>query len=102
MTSRATTRQEVRRRVAQLVESSTDGQVSAAEAELSESLVLIGVDSLASLRLIDAVEREFGIALEVEMDVSFLDSVDGLADYLVEHGLSAGPKGMSEGGHHNG
>jgi hypothetical protein len=51
------------------------------------SLVLIGVGSLASLRIIDAVETEFGQPLSIDDDPSFLDSVDGIAGYLLGQGL---------------
>jgi acyl carrier protein len=97
MTREPLTRQAVHQRLAELVEASTDGQVDAGAAERAPSLILVGVDSLASLRLIDAVEREFGIPLAVEDDAAFLDSVAGLAGYLFEHGLGApDPRAVGE------
>jgi MGT family glycosyltransferase len=78
----------LRRRLAELVVAACDGQVGIDEVLAARSLVLIGVGSLASLRLIDAVEIEFGLPLDTGDDPSYLDSVDGLAGYLVRQGVS--------------
>lgn len=83
MLSRAALRQ----RVAELVVTACDGEVDADQVLGAGSLVLIGVGSLASLRIIDAVETEFGVPLRIDDDPSFLDSVDGIADHLLGQGL---------------
>jgi acyl carrier protein len=79
----------VRDRLAGLVAAACDGEVTAAEAAAAPSLALIGVNSLASLRLIDAVEREFGVVLDLDSDPAMLDSVDTLAGYLAARGIPA-------------
>jgi MGT family glycosyltransferase len=77
----------LRRRLAELVVAACDGEVGVDQVLAAGSLVLIGVGSLASLRIIDAVETEFGLPLDIEDDPSFLDSVDGLAAHLLRQGL---------------
>jgi acyl carrier protein len=71
----------IRQRLAVLVSEATDGEITAAEAVAAPSLALLGVNSLATLRLIDAVETEFGVALDL-VDAVVFDSVAGLADCL--------------------
>jgi len=68
----------IRQRLAVLVSEASDGEITAAEAVAAPSLALLGVNSLATLRLIDAVEKEFGVALDL-VDATVLDSVVGLA-----------------------
>ena len=71
----------IRQRLAVLVAEACDGEITPAEAAAAHSLALMGVNSLATLRLIDSVEREFGVALDLA-DPAALDSVAGLAGYL--------------------
>src|SRR5262249_50378381 len=78
----------LRQRLAALVVAACDGAVGTDQVLGAGSLVLIGVGSLAQLRLIDAVEAEFGVPLAIDSDPSFLDSVDGLAAHLVARGLA--------------
>ena len=69
--------------VAELVNTATDGDVSVAEALAeSHSLALAGVSSLAYLRLIELVERWFSVTVDLESDVSYLDTVQALAKWL--------------------
>lgn len=69
--------------VAELVNTATDGDVGVAEALAeSHSLALTGVSSLAYLRLIELVERRFGVTVDLESDVSYLDTVPSLAKWL--------------------
>ena len=82
------TRTGLRHRVAELVVAACDGEVGLDQALAAGSLVLIGVGSLASLRIIDAVESEFGVPLSIDDDPSFLDSVDGIADHLLGRGVA--------------
>ena len=83
----------LRHRLAELVVAACDGTVDTGQVLGAGSLVLIGVGSLAQLRLIDAVEGEFGVPLDIDGDPSFLDSVDGLAAQLVARGPGAGRVG---------
>jgi hypothetical protein len=81
------TRAGLRQRIAELVVTACDGEVDVDQVLGAGSLVLIGVGSLASLRIIDAVETEFGRPLSIDDDPSFLDSVDGIAEHLLGQGL---------------
>ncbi|MEZ0072291.1 acyl carrier protein [Planotetraspora sp. GP83] len=73
----------LKERLAELVSESCDGQISAAEVlEASVPLSYLGVTSLAQMRLIDAVEREYDVEIDLGGDVSFLDSVEGLAAWV--------------------
>jgi acyl carrier protein len=76
-----------RQRVAALVERASDQEVPASLALAGgSSLPDLGVTSLASMRLVDALDQEFGVALSLDGDVGFLDSVDGIVDRLVAEG----------------
>ncbi|BFP54436.1 hypothetical protein SCMC78_42430 [Streptomyces sp. CMC78] len=91
MTAPAAAGPALRARVAGLVSRATDGEV--AEAELlaeGVSLTALGVTSLALLRLIDAVEEEFGIFLDLDGPFRFLDDLDGLVGHLAELGAEPG------------
>jgi acyl carrier protein len=73
----------MKERLAELVSESCDGQLTPAEVlAASVPLSYLGVTSLAQMRLIDAVEREYDVEIDLGGDVSFLDSVGGLADWL--------------------
>jgi acyl carrier protein len=73
-----------RERVAELVERASDHEVPASLALAGgSSLPDLGVTSLASMRLVDALDQEFGVYLSLEGDVGFLDSVDGIVGRLV-------------------
>jgi acyl carrier protein len=69
--------------LAALVAEASDGQISAAEA-LAEpsSLGLLGLTSIGYVRLIQAVERRYGVAVEPDDDLAALDTVDALAEYV--------------------
>jgi len=74
--------------LADLVSAATDGEVEAREALAeNDSLARLGVGSLAYLRLIEAVERRFGVVLDLEADVSYLDTVEALAKWLRAQGV---------------
>ncbi|MBN6052377.1 acyl carrier protein [Nonomuraea sp. RK-328] len=66
---------ELRERLASLVAEATDGEVEAAEVLAGPArLTDLGVTSLGFLRLIDAVETEFG----VEIDPADFGTLDDL------------------------
>lgn len=79
---------ELHRELADLVVEASDGQISAAEAlaEEPEPLGLLGLTSLGFVRLIQAVESRYGVVVEMDDDLSALDTVPALADYLRERG----------------
>lgn len=68
-------------RLAELVATVSDGEVTAAEALTSGvPLPALGFTSLSQLRLVDAVEREFGVRVDLGPDgLAALDDVHALA-----------------------
>jgi acyl carrier protein len=69
---------EVRRRVADLVQLATDGDVGSDDVLAGQaSLPDLGVTSLGYLRLIDALEREFGVDIDTTAPLATLDDVVG-------------------------
>ncbi|MEV7007977.1 acyl carrier protein [Streptosporangium sp. NPDC051022] len=74
----------VRERLAEMVASASDGAVTAEEA-LSATVPLsaLGITSLAQMRLIDAVETEFGIEIDLSGDgLDLLDDLGALERYI--------------------
>jgi acyl carrier protein len=72
-----------RERLAELVAAASDGDVSAADALAgTASLSDLGLSSLGLLRLIDAIEIEYGTELDLADDPAALDSLDGIAAHL--------------------
>jgi acyl carrier protein len=56
---------ELRQTLARLIALATSGGIRADEALAGGSLRALGLDSLAALRLIDAIDLEFGVEVEV-------------------------------------
>jgi len=54
-------------------------------AEASDGL--LGLTSLGYVRLIQAVERRYGVAVEPDDDLAALDTVEALVEYLRERGI---------------
>ena len=78
---------EVARELALLVTEASDGQISPADALAEpESLSLLGLTSLGHVRLIQAVERRYGIVVEPDDDPAALETVPALAEYVRQHG----------------
>ncbi|GAB4055871.1 phosphopantetheine-binding protein [Catellatospora paridis] len=74
--------------LAMLVAQASEGVITAADALAErESLGLLGLTSLGFLRLIHAVERGYGVVLDLDDDVSFMDTVASLAAHLREQGI---------------
>jgi acyl carrier protein len=74
---------EVLARVARLVEEATEGVVSSEVAYVTDTRFLeLGMSSLSYLRLIDAVENEFGVYVDLEDDTASLITAKGIAAYV--------------------
>ncbi len=58
-------RTELRERIAELISEATGGEVSAADVLAGGSMIALGVDSLGLLRLVDAIELEYGVEIEL-------------------------------------
>lgn len=70
----------LRGRLAELVSAATEGQLTEAEVLSSpDSLTALGVGSLAFLRLVDALEDEFGVLLDLADPDFYTQNLDGLA-----------------------
>lgn len=67
----------LRQRLAEIVSQATSGAVTVGEALAGESLRALGLDSLSALRLVDAIDLEFGVEVEVG-GASAVDTLDDL------------------------
>ncbi|WP_328475569.1 acyl carrier protein [Actinoplanes sp. NBC_00393] len=77
---------DLHRDLADLVAEASDGQISPSEALAEqESLGQLGLTSLGYVRLIQAVERRYGVVVEPDDD-AIVDTVPALAEYLHCHG----------------
>jgi acyl carrier protein len=76
--------QGVQARLADLISVACDGEVSASAIARNADLPLsaLGIGSLARLRLIDAIEDEFGLLVEADDILEALESLSALADWL--------------------
>jgi acyl carrier protein len=75
----------LRRRLADMVAEASDGEIGAEEVlRAGVSFTALGVTSLTILRLIDAIEEEFGVEMDLGGDVAFLDGLDPLARHILE------------------
>ncbi len=73
----------LRERVAELVSTASGGDLAVAEILAADcSLPALGVTSLTYIRLIDAIEDEFGVDLDLVSDPSAIDTLDGLVAYV--------------------
>jgi acyl carrier protein len=75
----------IKQRLAELVASASDGTVTAREAlAATVPLTALGVTSLAQMRLIDAVETEFGVEIDLTGEsVDLLDDLDLLTAFVI-------------------
>ncbi|HVQ94210.1 MAG TPA: acyl carrier protein [Mycobacteriales bacterium] len=77
------TRDGVRARLAALLVAACDGEVTVAEVTAwTGTLAGLGAGSLAQLRLVDALEREYRVQLDLDGAAAALSTVDALADHL--------------------
>jgi len=72
----------LRQRAAELISNATGGQVPVTDVLAGGSLVALGVDSLGLLRLVDAIELEYGIEVEFDGPGGRLDTLDDLVAVL--------------------
>ncbi|MEU7691809.1 acyl carrier protein [Microbispora hainanensis] len=74
----------IKERLAELVAESSDGAVTADEVlAATVPLSALGVTSISMLRLIDAIESEFGVEFDLSDDgMGLLDDFDRLAAHL--------------------
>ncbi|ETK37328.1 acyl carrier protein [Microbispora sp. ATCC PTA-5024] len=80
-----TTQADLSARLAVMISEACDGEITAAEISAADcSLAALGVTSLAQLRLIDAIEDEFGVEIDLAGYVDHLAGLDDLARYVGE------------------
>ena len=77
-----------RDRVATMVSTATDGEVTTEEILAGGgSLAALGVGSLAVLRLIDALDDELGVQLDLDAPGTHLDDFDDLVRTIEERAV---------------
>lgn len=76
-------------RISEIIEEVSAGSVTKEQAlDAQTDLTDKGFTSLSFLQLIDAVETELGVYIDLEGDTKFLQSVDGIADYVHSQGAA--------------
>lgn len=84
-------RSELRELLAEMICAAADGELEPAEVLATEvSLSDLGLTSLFYLRLVDAVERTFGVVIDPGAAMTSLDTLESLVDLLAEHGPDVG------------
>ncbi|GAB4057568.1 acyl carrier protein [Catellatospora paridis] len=71
---------ELNRRVAALVQDVTGGAVTAGQALTGGSLRALGLDSLGALRLIDAIDLEFGVEIDLGSGSDTLEAITRMVE----------------------
>lgn len=74
----------LRQRVAELVNEATGGYVAVADLLAGDSMVALGLDSLGLLRLVDAIELEYGVEVDLQAPGRGLDTLDDLVTLVAE------------------
>ncbi|GAA1706858.1 phosphopantetheine-binding protein [Fodinicola feengrottensis] len=78
----------VREKVAALVAAACDHTIGADDVLAhGDSLASLGVGSLAYLRLIDSLESEYDVRIDLDADVTFLESLDAMVEQLARLGV---------------
>ncbi|WP_113698731.1 acyl carrier protein [Nonomuraea lactucae] len=74
----------IKERLAALVAESSDGAITVEEAMATTvPLTALGLTSIGQLRLVDAIESEFGVEVDLsEEGLELLDDLDRLAGHL--------------------
>ncbi|MBO3751363.1 acyl carrier protein [Streptosporangiaceae bacterium NEAU-GS5] len=76
----------LRERVAELVSVASGGDLAVPDILAADcTLPALGVTSLTYIRLIDAIEDEFGVDLDLVTDPGAIDTLDGLVTYIAGH-----------------
>ncbi|WP_230686334.1 acyl carrier protein [Catellatospora vulcania] len=70
-------------RLATLIQDVTGGSVTAGQALTGGSLRALGLDSLGALRLIDAIDLEFGVEIDLG-DGSGSDTLDAISRMVAD------------------
>lgn len=79
----------IRTWLAETVAKVSDGQVTAAEVLAADcSFQAMGVTSLATVRLVDAIEMEFDVAVDFS-DGNALEDLAGLTDFVASRRMQA-------------
>lgn len=78
---------DLRGRVATILSTATDGEVTTEEILAGGSLAALGVGSLAVLRLIDAVDDELGVQLDLDAPGTHLDDFEDLVRTIEERAV---------------
>lgn len=73
----------LRQRVMELVSEATGATVPVDQLTNGGSLIAAGVDSLGLLRLVDAIEAEFGVEVEFDGPGQRMDTLDDLVTAIV-------------------
>ncbi|MGK5671259.1 phosphopantetheine-binding protein [Micromonospora sp. URMC 106] len=87
---------DLRERIAELVSEATAGEVAAADVLAGGSMVALGVDSLGLLRLVDAIELEYGVEVELNGPGRPLDTLDDLVALVGAAGAGGAATGSAE------
>lgn len=74
---------DLRQRLAELVSQATSGAIPASEALAGGSLRALGLDSLSALRLIDAIDLEYGVEIDIGGSLG-PDTLDDVVATIVE------------------
>lgn len=84
-----------RERIAELVSEATGGEVKAVDVLAGGSMIALGVDSLGLLRLVDAIELEYGVEIDLNRPGRPLDTLDDLVALLAAAGPGEAPQGVA-------
>lgn len=75
----------LRQQLAEMIATASDGDVSVVDVLADRhTLSVLGLTSLARIRLIDAIEDSFGVDLDLDEDLSSFEHVNTLAARLAD------------------
>lgn len=72
----------VRHRLAELISAATGGDVGVDDVLGGTSILNLGVDSLGMLRLVDAIDMEWGVEVEFDSPDHEIETVDDLVELV--------------------
>lgn len=81
----------LKEQIAKIIAGANEGAITPEDVLNAQSqLSRLGMSSLTQLRVVDAIENRFGVPLDLERDdLTYLDSLDGIAGFLRERGIEA-------------